>query len=85
MAEDMFQLIRIRIQISQLVLVPIDSIYTPISRVNYQVENTRVGQVTNYDKLMLEVWTDGSIRPEEAVSLGAKIMNEHLNLVCRFN
>jgi DNA-directed RNA polymerase subunit alpha len=61
-------------------VIPIDSIYTPITRVNYQVENTRVGQVTNYDKLTLEVWTDGSIRPEEAVSLGAKIMNEHLNL-----
>lgn len=61
-------------------VIPIDSIYTPINRVNYQVENTRVGQVTNYDKLTLEVWTDGSIRPEEAVSLGAKIMTEHLNL-----
>ncbi|MBO8172791.1 MAG: DNA-directed RNA polymerase subunit alpha [Bacillaceae bacterium] len=61
-------------------VIPVDSIYTPISRVNYQVENTRVGQVTNYDKLTLELWTDGSIRPEEAVSLGAKIMNEHLNL-----
>jgi DNA-directed RNA polymerase subunit alpha len=61
-------------------VIPIDSIYTPISRVNYQVENTRVGQMTNYDKLTLEVWTDGSIRPEEAVSLGAKIMTEHLNL-----
>jgi DNA-directed RNA polymerase subunit alpha len=61
-------------------VIPIDSIYTPISRVNYQVENTRVGQVTNYDKLTLEVWTDGSIRPEEAVSIGAKIMTEHLNL-----
>ncbi len=61
-------------------VIAIDSIYTPIARVNYQVENTRVGQVTNYDKLTLEVWTDGSIRPEEAVSLGAKIMNEHLNL-----
>ncbi|BAU26079.1 DNA-directed RNA polymerase subunit alpha [Aneurinibacillus soli] len=61
-------------------VLPIDSIYTPITRVNYQVENTRVGQVTNYDKLTLEVWTDGSIRPEEAVSLGAKIMTEHLNL-----
>lgn len=61
-------------------VIPIDSIYTPISRVNYQVENTRVGQVTNYDKLTLEVWTDGSIRPDEAVSIGAKIMTEHLNL-----
>ncbi|GAB6932384.1 DNA-directed RNA polymerase subunit alpha [Calditerricola satsumensis] len=61
-------------------VIPIDSIYTPIRRVNYSVENTRVGQVTNYDKLILEVWTDGSIRPEEAVSLGAKILTEHLNL-----
>jgi len=61
-------------------VIPIDSIYTPITRVNYTVENTRVGQVTNYDKLTLEVWTDGSIRPEEAVSLGAKIMTEHLML-----
>ncbi|BCJ87311.1 DNA-directed RNA polymerase subunit alpha [Effusibacillus dendaii] len=61
-------------------VIPIDSIFTPISRVNYSVENTRVGQVTNYDKLMLELWTDGSIRPDEAVSLAAKIMTEHLML-----
>ncbi|OEH93216.1 DNA-directed RNA polymerase subunit alpha [Bacillus solimangrovi] len=61
-------------------VVPIDSIYTPVTRVTYQVENTRVGQVTNYDKLTLDVWTDGSIRPEEAVSLGAKILTEHLNI-----
>ncbi|WP_216831065.1 DNA-directed RNA polymerase subunit alpha [Alkalihalobacterium elongatum] len=61
-------------------VIPIDSIYTPVSRVNYQVENTRVGQITNYDKLTLDVWTDGSIRPEEAVSLGAKILTEHLNI-----
>ncbi|WP_018924644.1 DNA-directed RNA polymerase subunit alpha [Salsuginibacillus kocurii] len=61
-------------------VLPVDSIYTPVSRVNYQVENTRVGQITNFDKLTLDVWTDGSIRPEEAVSLGAKIMNEHLNI-----
>jgi len=61
-------------------MIPIDSIYTPITRVNYSVENTRVGQVTNYDKLTLEIWTDGSIRPEEAVSLGAKILTEHLML-----
>ena len=64
-------------------VIPVDSIYTPITRVNYSVENTRVGQVTNYDKLTLEVWTDGSIRPEEAVSLGAKILTEHLMLVRR--
>lgn len=61
-------------------VIPVDSIYTPVSRVNYQVENTRVGQVTNYDKLTLDVWTNGSIRPEEAVSLGAKILTEHLNI-----
>lgn len=57
-------------------VIPIDSLYTPIKRVNYQVENTRVGQVTNYDKLTLEVWTDGSLHPDESVSLGAKIMTE---------
>jgi DNA-directed RNA polymerase subunit alpha len=61
-------------------VIAIDSIYTPVSRVNYQVTNTRVGQVTNFDKLILEVWTDGSIRPDEAVSLGAKVLSEHLNL-----
>ncbi len=61
-------------------LIPIDSLYTPVTRVNFTVEDTRVGQVTDFDKLTLEVWTDGSIRPEEAVSFGAKIMNEHLNL-----
>lgn len=61
-------------------VIPIDSIYTPVARVNYQVESTRVGQLTNYDKLSMDVWTDGSIGPKEAVSLGAKILNEHLNI-----
>ncbi len=61
-------------------VIPVDSIYTPVRKVSYYVENTRVGQVTDYDKLTLEVWTDGSIKPDEAASLGAKIMNEHLNL-----
>lgn len=61
-------------------VIPIDSIYTPVSRVNYQVENTRVGQRTDYDKLTLDVWTNGSIGPKEAVSLGAKILSEHLNI-----
>ncbi|MCE7793889.1 DNA-directed RNA polymerase subunit alpha [Salipaludibacillus sp. CUR1] len=61
-------------------VIPVDSIFTPVSRVNFQVENTRVGQITNFDKLTLDVWTDGSIRPEEAVSLGAKILTEHLNI-----
>ena len=57
-----------------------DSIYTPVLKVNYTVENTRVGQITDYDKLTLEVWTNGTISAKEAVSLGAKILNEHLNL-----
>ncbi len=61
-------------------VIPVDSIYTPVSKVNYTVENTRVGQVTDYDKLTLEVWTNGSIKADEAISLGAKIMSEHLNL-----
>lgn len=61
-------------------IIPVDSIYTPVRKVNYTVENTRVGQVTDYDKLMLEVWTSGSIKPDEAISLGAKILSEHLNL-----
>jgi len=61
-------------------VIPVDSIFTPVSRVNYQVENTRIGQVANYDKLTFDVWTNGSIRPEEAVSLGAKVFTEHLNI-----
>lgn len=61
-------------------VIPIDSIFTPVSRITYQVENTRVGQSAHYDKLTFEVTTDGSIRPEEAVSLGAKIFTEHLNI-----
>lgn len=61
-------------------VIPVDSIFTPVSRVTYQIENTRVGQVANYDKLTFDVMTDGSIRPEEAVSLGAKIFTEHLNI-----
>ena len=58
----------------------VDSIYTPVLKVNYTVENTRVGQITDYDKLTLEVWTDGTISAKEAVSLAARIMTEHLNL-----
>ena len=61
-------------------VIPVDSIYTPVLKVNYAVENTRVGQITDYDKLTLEVWTDGTISAKEAVSLGAKVLNEHLNL-----
>lgn len=61
-------------------VIPTDSIYTPVRKVNFAVENTRVGQMTDYDKLVLEIWTDGSITPSEGVSIGAKIMQEHLNL-----
>lgn len=61
-------------------VIAIDSIYTPVLKVNYTVENTRVGQITDYDKLSLEVWTNGTISAREAVSLAAKILNEHLNL-----
>ena len=66
-------------------VIPVDSIFTPVRRVNYAVENTRVGQVTDFDKLTLEIWTDGSISPEEGVSIGAKIMQEHLNLFIRLD
>ena len=61
-------------------VLPVDSIFTPIRKVNYTVENTRVGQVTDYDKLTLEVWTNGSIKPDEATSMAAKILSEHLML-----
>lgn len=61
-------------------VIPIDSIFTPVKKVNFKVEGARVGDSANYDRLILEVWTDGSIAPEEATSLGAKIMSEHLNL-----
>ena len=60
--------------------IPIDSIFTPVKKVNFTVENTRVGQVTDYDRLVLEIWTDGSIAPEEGMSIGAKIIQEHLDL-----
>jgi len=60
--------------------IPVDSIYTPVKRVNFNVENTRVGQITDYDKLTLEVWTNGTIKPEEAISLSAKILIEHFKL-----
>ncbi len=61
-------------------VIPVDSIYTPVRKVNYTVENTRVGQNTEFDKLTMEVWTDGTIRPDEAQSLAARIMTEHLAL-----
>ena len=61
-------------------VLPIDSIYTPVLKVNYTVDNTRVGQITDFDKLTLDVWTNGVINAEEAVSLAAKVLTEHLNL-----
>ena len=61
-------------------VIAIDSIYTPVLKVNYIVENTRVGQITDYDKLTLEAWTNGTISAQDAVSLGAKILTDHLNL-----
>ena len=61
-------------------VIPIDSIYTPVFKVNYAVENTRVGNMTDYDKLTLEVWTDSTISARDAVSLGAKILSDHLSL-----
>lgn len=65
---------------SNINTLPIDSIYTPVLKVNYTVENTRVGQITDYDKLTIEVWTDGTISALEAVSLAARVLTEHLNL-----
>ena len=61
-------------------VLPIDSIFTPVKKVNYSVESTRVGQMIDYDKLVIDVWTDGSLKPYEALSLAAKVMTEHLEL-----
>ena len=61
-------------------VIAVDSIYTPVLKVNFTVDNTRVGQITDFDKLTLEVWTDGTISAKEAVSMAAKLLNEHLNL-----
>ena len=61
-------------------VIAIDSIYSPVKKVNYSVENTRVGQMVDYDKLTIEVWTDGSLEPYEALSLSAKVLTEHLEL-----
>lgn len=61
-------------------ILPVDSIYTPIRKVNYVIENTRIGQITDYDKLTLEVWTNGTVKPDEATSMAAKILSEHLQM-----
>ncbi|MBQ8914072.1 MAG: DNA-directed RNA polymerase subunit alpha, partial [Lachnospiraceae bacterium] len=65
---------------SSIDAIAVDSIYTPVERVNLTVENTRVGQITDYDKLTLDVFTNGTLAPDEAVSLAAKVLSEHLNL-----
>ncbi|PIR17277.1 MAG: DNA-directed RNA polymerase subunit alpha [Deltaproteobacteria bacterium CG11_big_fil_rev_8_21_14_0_20_49_13] len=65
-------------------VVPIDSIFTPILKVNYNVTNARVGQMTDYDKLTMEVWTDGSVRPDDAVAFSAKILKEQLQIFINF-
>jgi DNA-directed RNA polymerase subunit alpha len=65
--------------------IPVDSIYTPIRKVNYIVEDTRVGQVTDYDKLTLEVWSNGSVLPDEAISMAAKILRDQLELFVGLN
>lgn len=67
-------------EFTTLGVLPTDSIYTPVLKVNYSVENTRVGQITDYDKLTIEVWTNGVINANEAMSIGARILIEHLNL-----
>jgi DNA-directed RNA polymerase subunit alpha len=65
-------------------LIPMDSIFSPIRKVNYQVTNARVGQMTDYDKLTIEVWTDGSVRPEDAVAFASKILKEQLTIFINF-
>ncbi len=65
--------------------IPIDAIFTPVKKVNYTVTNARVGHITDYDRLILEVWTDGTVRPEDAVGLAAKILKEQLNVFINFD
>ncbi|MBN2495139.1 MAG: DNA-directed RNA polymerase subunit alpha [Deltaproteobacteria bacterium] len=65
-------------------VIPLDSVYSPIKKVNYQVTNARVGQITDYDKLTMEVWTDGSVRPEDAVAYASKILKEQLTIFINF-
>ncbi len=65
--------------------LPVDAIYTPVKRVNWDVSSARVGQSTNYDKLTLEIWTDGTISPERALSTSAKLIIDHLRLIAGIN
>ncbi|KPK40890.1 MAG: DNA-directed RNA polymerase subunit alpha [Omnitrophica WOR_2 bacterium SM23_29] len=64
--------------------IPIDSVFTPVTKVNFQVENTRVGQITDYDKLILEIWTNGSVNPKEALLYAAHILNKHLDIFVNY-
>src|SRR5213595_1838896 len=66
-------------------VIPVDSLFSPIKKVNYQVTNARVGQVTDYDRLTLEVWTNGSVTPSDAVAYGAKIVKEQLSIFINFD
>jgi DNA-directed RNA polymerase subunit alpha len=65
-------------------VVPVDSIFSPIRKINFQVDDTRVGQATDYNKLILEVWTDGSVLPQDAVAYAAKILKDHLSIFINF-
>ena len=69
---------------SPIGVIPLDSIFTPVQRVNYTVENARVGRMTDYDKLIIEVWTDGGIKPDEALAHAAKILKDHLSIFINF-
>ena len=73
------------IQDEEVGYIAIDAIYSPVERVSYEVENARIGQDANYDKLVMEVSTKGSIKPEEAMALSARIMIEHLNIIAELN
>ena len=70
---------------AKLNVIAIDSLYSPIERINYEVESARIGQNNNYDKLIFEVWTNGSITPEESIALGSRILIEHLNILADLN
>jgi len=72
-------------QTQEIGVIPLDALYSPVTRVRYEVEETRVGQKTNYDKLTLEIWTDGSITPEMAMVEAAKILRKHLNPFVQYN
>ena len=83
MVEDMFLLQKNKkfLENAKLGFIPIDALYSPIQKVSYEVENARVGQDDNYDKLIMEVYTNGSLRPEEAMALASKILIEHFNII----